>query len=146
MTSGRACFLKNVHALRALLLHCAFQKTLHLSVSFVQHLHLWALCVSSATKVTFIHQCCSKRRPAIASVLCSNHCQIDRTEFVSAQPEYFLSNLHSSRAHGEIVLKLLCPRRGIWGDLPNIRHSWDLVQARLPENCCQHLLVAWSSF
>ena len=82
--------------------------------------------------------------------------QVDRTEIVSVQPDNF-SQVSIQFAHKvvapflilqrrDVVLKLLCPRRGIRGQLPIVRHAWLLVHMRLSENGFQHLLVGQAVF
>ena len=113
-----------------------------------------ALCCPPSALMGFVRLLCyrvlafmrwsrPRRGPTIAPVPCSNHIQIDRTEIVSAQPEYFAQVFHPIRAQsrrpfkfsqrGDVVLS------GIRRQLPIIRHACPKIAA----NTCWW---AWSLF
>ena len=85
--------------------------------------------------------CRPRRVPATAPVLCLNYIQVDRRDIVSVQLANF-SQVSFQFAHKvvapflflqrrDVVLKLLCPRRGIRSQLPIVRHAW-VVRKLLP--------------
>ena len=119
--------------------------------SFVQHLHWYALCVSSAKGSS---RSCVGVIPGGSYLLLLYFAQITFKTIAQKSSAYnqktCLSSHRSIHAPScrpcqffqriDVVLNLFRQRCGKGVQLPISRHAWVLVQARLFKNCCQHFV------
>ena len=99
------------------------------------------------------HSCfCPKRGPPGAPVFRSNHVSGRSHSNRQRTSKTLFSSLHSILAQSRRPPQILSTTQfrfetvspmwsGAGSQYPIIRHAWMRVQSRLPENCCQHLLM-----